>query len=142
MNQEWYDNDIERYVKNLEEKLIGYAKKKDLQEIVDLFQDKHFCYVLGLENFKAKFKEVMEYYEVWNQKALAVLVEQTQKLINEDTNVSNELIDLKQYFETKVKRENIKEETTGLSISDLKSFRFLVIAIIAIIYIIKVMIFQ
>ena len=141
MNQEWYDKDIDRYITILEEKLIGYAKKKDLQELADLFQDKHFCYVLGLENFKIKFKEVMEYYEVWNQKSLNVLLEQTQKLINEDNSATNELIELKQYFETKVKRENIEEETTGLSISDLKSFRFLAIAIIALIYLIRV-IFQ
>jgi len=139
MNQEWYDNDIERYVKILEEKLIGYAKKTDLMELADLFQDKHFCYVLGLENFKTRFKEVMEYYEVWNQKALEVLLEQTQKLINEDINVSIELIELKQYFETKVKKKEVEEDTTGLSISDLKSFRFLAIAIIALIYLIRVM---
>ncbi len=117
-------------------------KKKYLYELADLFQDKHFCYVLGLENFKIKFKDVMEYYEVWNQRALAVLLEQTQKLINEDTGATNELIELKQYFETKVKRENIKEEKIELSISDLKSFRFLAIAIIALIYIIRVFIFQ
>ena len=139
MNQEWYDNDIERYVKILEEKLIGYAKKRDLQEVVDLFQDKHFCYVLGLENFRTRFKDVMEYYEVWNQKALAVLLEQTQKLINEDTDVTNDLIELKQYCETKVKSENTEEEKTGLSLSDIKSFRFLAIAIIALIYLIRVM---
>ena len=141
MDQEWYDKDIDRYIAILEEKLIGYAKKKDLQELADLFQDKHFCYVLGLENFKIKFKEVMEYYEVWNQKSLNVLLEQTQKLINEDNSATNELIELKQYCETKVKRENTEEETTGLSISDLKSFRFLAIAIIALIYLIRV-IFQ
>jgi len=142
MNQDWYDQDIDRYIAILEEKLIGYAKKKDLYELADLFLDKHFCFVLGLEKFKTKFKDVMEYYEVWNQDALAVLLEQTQKLINEDTNVSNDLIELKQYFDTKVKSKNIKEETTALSISDLKSFRFLAIAILALIYLIKVMIFQ
>ena len=139
MNQEWYDKDIDRYIAILEEKLIGYAKKRDLQEVADLFQDKHFCYVLGLENFKTRFKEVMEYYEVWNQKALEVLLEQTQKLINEDINVSIELIELKQYFETKVKKKEVEEDTTGLSLSDLKSFRFLAIAIIALIYLIRVM---
>ena len=117
-------------------------RRKDLYELADLFLDKHFCFVLGLEKFKTKFKDVMEYYEVWNQDALAVLLEQTQKLINEDTNVSNDLIELKQYFDTKVKSKNIKEETTALSISDLKSFRFLAIAILALIYLIKVMIFQ
>lgn len=142
MNQDWYDQDIDKYIAILEEKLIGYAKKKDLYELADLFLDKHFCFVLGLEKFKTKFKDVMEYYEVWNQDALAVLLEQTQKLINEDTNVSNDLIELKQYFDTKVKSKNIKEETTALSISDLKSFRFLAIAILALIYLIKVMIFQ
>lgn len=142
MNQDWYDKDIDRYIAILEEKLIGYVKKKDLNELADLFQDKQFCFVLGLEQFKTKFKTVMEYYEVWNQKALAVLLEQTQKLIDEDINVSNDLIELKQYFETKVKRENIKEEKTGLSISELKSFRLLVIAIIALIYLIRIMIFQ
>ncbi len=141
MDQKWYDKDIDRYIAILEEKLIGYAKKRDLQELADLFQDKHFCFVLGLENFKTRFKDVMEYYEVWNQKALNVLLEQTQKLINEDNSATNELIELKQYFETKVKRENIEEETTGLSISDLKSFRFLAIAIIALIYLLRV-IFQ
>ena len=139
MNQEWYDKDIDRYIAILEEKLIGYAKKRDLQEVADLFQDKHFCYVLGLKNFKTKFKEVMEYYEVWNQKALSVLLVQTQKLINEGTDETNELIELKQYCETKVKRENTVEDTTGLSLSDLKSFRFLAIAIIALIYLIRVM---
>lgn len=141
MNQEWYDNDIERYVKLLEEKLIGYAKKTDLVELADLFKDKNFCYVMGLENFKTRFLEVMEYYEVWNQKALEVLLEQTQKLINEEINVSNELIELKQYFETKVKKKEVVEDTTGLSISDLKSFRFLIIAIAAIVYLIKTLLF-
>ena len=96
-------------------------------------------HVLGLKNFKTKFKEVMEYYEVWNQKALSVLLVQTQKLINEGTDETNELIELKQYCETKVKRENTVEDTTGLSLSDLKSFRFLAIAIIALIYLIRVM---
>ena len=139
MNQDWYDKDIDRYIAKLEEILIGYVKKKDLQELADLFQDKHFCYVLGLKNFKTKFKEVMEYYEVWNQKALSVLLVQTQKLINEGTDETNELIELKQYCETKVKRENTVEDTTGLSLSDLKSFRFLAIAIIALIYLIRVM---
>ena len=139
MNQEWYDQDIDRYVAILEKIVIGYVKKKDLQELADLFQDKHFCYILGLKNFKIKLKDVMEYYEVWNQKALAVLLEQTQKLINEGTDATNELIELKQYFESKVKRESIKEDTTGLTISDLKSFRFLAIAIIALIYLIRIM---
>ena len=60
-------------------------------------------------------------------------------MINEDTNATNELIELKQYFETKVKRESIKEDTTGLTISDLKSFRFLAIAIIALTYLIMVL---
>jgi len=64
MNQDWYDQDIDRYIAILEEKLIGYAKKKDLYELADLFLDKHFCFVLGLEKFKTKFKDVMEYYEV------------------------------------------------------------------------------
>ena len=90
MNQDWYDNDIDRYVAILEKIVIGYVKKKDLQELADLFQDKHFCYILGLKNFKIKLKDVMEYYEVWNQKALAVLLEQTQKLINEGTDATNE----------------------------------------------------
>ena len=139
MNQDWYDNDIDRYVAILEKIVIGYVKKKDLQELADLFQDKHFCYILGLKNFKIKLKDVMEYYEVWNQKALAVLLEQTQKLIKESTDATNELIELKQYFESKVKRESIKEDTTGLTISDLKSFRFLAIAIIALIYLIRIM---
>ena len=43
MNQDWYDKDIDRYIAKLEEILIGYVKKKDLQELADLFQDKHFC---------------------------------------------------------------------------------------------------
>ena len=139
MNQEWYDQDIDKYIAILEKIVIGYVKKKDLQELADLFQDKHFCYVLGLKNFKTKLKDVMEYYEVWNQKALAVLLEQTQKLINEGTDATNELIELKKYFETKVKRENMKEDTTELCISDLKNFRFLAIAIIALIYLIRVL---
>ena len=28
MNQDWYDQDIDRYIAILEEKLIGYAKKR------------------------------------------------------------------------------------------------------------------
>lgn len=137
-----YDDDIDRYIALLEKKLIGYATRKDLYELADLFQDNRFCFVLGLNKFKIRFEEVMEYYEVWNQDALAVLLQQTQKMLNEGSNVTNDLIDIKNYFETKVKKKKIKEERNRFNISELKNIKLLCLAIASLIYIIRVIIIQ
>ncbi len=110
--QNFYKEDIDKYISILEKKLIGDKSKKDIKEVEELFLDNRFCAVLRIEEFRIRFMETMSLYQVWNQKVLSVLLTHIKQMINESADVGGCLVDLKHYLDTKVR----EKEAYGLEI--------------------------
>ena len=110
--QNFYKEDIDKYISILEKKLIGDKTKKDIKEVEELFLDNRFCAVLRIEEFRIRFMEKMSLYQVWNQKVLSVLLTHIKQMINESADVGGCLVDLKHYLDTKVR----EKEAYGLEL--------------------------